>query len=99
MLRACHQNHIRREHLDALCDQAAHCFNFIDTALSLQSEAIENDADFNEATCVSADKTTIFVRTDFTSPDFLCLVCTNPQEPDALLKTAHDALQKINAVQ
>ncbi|MEM8774648.1 MAG: hypothetical protein AAGF53_06415 [Pseudomonadota bacterium] len=99
ILRACHEDNVRREYLNALCDQAARCFRVVDTAVSFQSDIDDAEAEFNEATLVSQGKMTVFVRVDFTSPDFLCLVCRTPQDPSNLTSIAHDTLQKINLVQ
>ncbi|WP_338550463.1 hypothetical protein [Roseovarius phycicola] len=99
ILRASHREGIRREYLDALCDHAASCFDLLDATWDVPGLEEGECSTLNEAAILAKGETMVFVRSDHSQSEFLCLVTDDPQAAPKLFSAAHRALQKISAVQ
>ncbi len=99
ILRASHRQGIRREYLDALCDHAAGCFDLLDMTWDASAKDEDTAILLNEAAILAKGETMVFVRSDESQSEFLCLVSDDPGAAPKLFSAAHRTLQKISAGQ
>lgn len=99
ILRASHSDGVRREYLDALCDQAASCFDLLDTSWDSSMGTPDGHAVLNEAAILTKGETIVFVRADRSRSEFLCFVFENPEDAPDMFAAARQTIQKITAIQ
>ncbi|MEO3416663.1 hypothetical protein AAFO92_18590 [Roseovarius sp. CAU 1744] len=99
MLRSSHHDNIRRENLDELCNEAARCFGLLDATADLCNMLGDPGGPPNEAVVLTNRNSTVFVRSDKLSSEFLCLVCAAQGDHAAMSSAARQTLNKIAAAE
>lgn len=85
-----------QEELDAMCVQAANCFDDLDF-LSAEINAPDLiDPSSTRAIVMTPNEARVFVRVQNDETEFLCCVCESSDQIDAISHAANRALQDIS---